>query len=304
MATKKSRRSTRKPGQSHGPRESLTYSGPDVQWIIQKNIIQFVSAVSSLRRVQPPDWSSQMGRRFPEFCILRAACRVSVRVSRVTGNDRVASYQAAIDSVAGRHYADWPFMVEVLNKWLEMNQDFVRDPLGHAASNPSPAPAPGIGNDHSAISTIQATPVQFITSTVPTTVRLLTQSPPPGADDMDLPPSSDAPEHIPDPSPVASETGSDDPLSSLNERQDISAPIQKIFPLSWIGAFSLLALPGAGYVSRNLSSASCGWLTTLEPSTQQIPSSPETGRFGFAIFSRFCEGCWNILRKPFASMSG
>lgn len=77
-----------------------------------------------------------MGRRFPEFCILQATCRVNGKASSsATGDARVASYQAAINSVAARYYADRPFMVEVLNKWLETNQDFIRNPVGYAASN-------------------------------------------------------------------------------------------------------------------------------------------------------------------------
>lgn len=208
-------------------------SRTDFQLIIQDNLIKFVSAVLAIGSsyCDPP---SQMGRRFPEFCILRAACRVSLKASSsATGDARVASYQAAIDSVAVRYYADWPFMVEVLNKWLEMNQDFVRDPLGHVASNSLPTPTSAVEKDHPAISTIQATPVL-------TSDRALAQIPCPSGDSSSLllTREPDVPEHVTDSTPVASTSGTEpndmgDPPSSPNGGRDVSVPIHKPLLPSW-----------------------------------------------------------------------
>lgn len=161
-----------------------------------------------------------MGRRFPEFCIIQAACRVSVKASSsTTGDARVASYQAAINSVAARYYADWPFMVEVLNKWLEINQDFVRDPLGYAASNYLPAP---VLTSDCALTQILSAVVEAPSSPFPK-----------------------EPGHTADSSPPASTSGMepsdlDHSLSSPNDRRDIRVPIYKLLPLTWTISFHFL----------------------------------------------------------------
>ena len=180
-----------------------------------------------------------MGRRFPEFCILRAACRVSVKASSsTTGDARVASYQAAIDSVAARHYADWPFMVEVLNKWLEMNEDFIRDPLSYTASTSLPTPPSTTEKDRLAISMAPETPALTLAlAQIPPTVV--------GGPSLLFSGEAEVPEHVPDSSPIALTTGTepstmDDLPSSLIHRGDIRAPIHKFLPFTWTAAFRFL----------------------------------------------------------------
>jgi hypothetical protein len=258
-----------------------------------------------------------MGRRFPEFCVLRAACRVSVKASpSATGDDRVASYRAAINSVAVQHYADWPFMVEVLNKWLEMNQDFVRDPVGYVVSDPptSPAPANRMGSSTN-IPTIQDTPSQTATPAALMSGHLPTQSPPTVAEDVGLPLLCDAraPEYIADSPPATSKTGTgpndlDDPPSSLDDGRDVSVPSQNILPLSWIGAFrvipSLWNLGVGTSTSRNTPRPSRSWLAASKPPTQQMSSSPETRWFGLSFLANSYSAWRDILKKSFAFSSG
>lgn len=182
-----------------------------------------------------------MGRRFPEFSILRAACLVSAKASSsTTGDARVASYRAAIDSVAARHYSDWPFMVEVLNKWLEINRDFIRDPLGHNASPPTPPSA------HPATSTIRDTPDHVLTPAL-TSDGALTQTPFITLDRPSSSPPSEAeiPECNPDSPPVNSTSGTepgdlDDPPSPPSDRRDLRVPIINFFPFTWTISFRFL----------------------------------------------------------------
>lgn len=243
-----------------------------------------------------------MGRRFPEFCILRAACRVSVKASpSATGDNRVASYQAAINAVAARHYADWPFMVEVLNKWLEMNQDFVRDPLGYVASNSPPGPASPTPDDHlPVISTTHDTPSRTATSG-----HRITQIPSTAMDDID----ANAFEHAAGPSLAASKIGTEandlgGPPSPLNSERDVPMPIQKLLPLSWIGVLHFLPILsslGVGpLTSRNTPSSSRGWLTARVPSTHQISNSPKTCWLRLSFVADLYRGWWNVLKKTFA----
>ena len=295
MATKKSRVSTRKPRDI--PRKSSMDSRTDLRLIIQNNIIQFVRIIPSqgLQRLNI-DRLPQMGRRFPEFCTLIAACRVSVRASPfAAGDDRVASYQAAINSVAGRHYTHWPFMVEVLNKWLEMNQDFVRDPLGHATSNSSPA----TGKSHS--STTSAQDAAALTSG-----HACTHGPSTEANDVTLPLSSDAeaPKYTDDSPPAISttETKSNDfidPPSCLNNG-DVPVPVQKLVQFSWIRAFrfppSLASLGIRNLASGNAFSSSRSWTATLMP--------PTTGWVGLSFLADSYKGWWEIFKKSFAFRSG
>ena len=257
-----------------------------------------------------------MGRRFPEFCILRAACRVSVKASSsAMGDNRVASYQAAIDAVAARHYADWPFMVEVLNKWLEMNKDFVRDPIGYVASNSTPGPASPTIKDHSpAIPTIRGTPSQTATSAAMTPGHRLTQSPPTATGNVPFPLSSDtgAFEHVAGSSPAASKTRTETndpsgPPSPLNSERDVLMPTQKLLPLSWIGALRFLpplgSLGAGPLTSRNVSSSSRSWLTVPVPSTYQTSNSPKTCWLGLSSLAGLYKGWWDVLKK-FAFRSG
>ena len=250
-----------------------------------------------------------MGHRFPEFCALRAACRVSVRASSsATGDRRVASYQAAINSVAGRHYADWPFMVEVLNKWLEMNQDFVRDPLGYIAPDSSPAPA------STTITTVQSIPSEIVTSAALPPHHTITQSP--STDDNVVSPSSsdaEAPEYTAEPSPFASITGTEpndlvNPPSPLNDGREVLAPTQKIVPLSWIGAFRFptpFGKLGAGNLtSRNPFGSSWSWLVNPKSPTKQMSSSPKASWFGFSFLANSYKGWCDVLKKSFAFRSG
>lgn len=178
-----------------------------------------------------------MGRRFPEFCILQAACRVSNKASSsATGDARVASYQAAINSVGARYYSDRPFMVEVLNKWLEMNQDFVRDPLGHAASNSLPTPSSAPPKDHPTISTIRDSPDHVLAPT-PMSDRAPTQPPFTPVDNSSLSPPTEVevPERIADSSPAASTSGrqSSDLDDLPRDRPEVRTPVHRFLPLTW-----------------------------------------------------------------------
>lgn len=200
------------------------------------------------------DRSSQMGRRFPEFCIIRAACRVSVKVSpSSTGDNRVASYQAAIDAVAVQHYAHWPFMVEVLNKWLEMNQDFVRDPVGYVAPSSQPDPSAVTIGDHSfTVSTTQDALNQTTSVAVTSGHRLA----------HDLPIAS-LPESFGSAtsSSLAPSAATDVSHSPSNDECNVPVSIRRIFPLSWIGAFRLLPF----LVHRMPNSAKICWLRSFFP---------------------------------------
>jgi len=251
--------------------------------------------------------------------VLRAACRVSVKASSsALGDKRVASYQAAINSVAVQHYADWPFMVEVLNKWLEMNQDFVRDPVGYVVSDPSPSPAPPSAirmGDSADISTVQDPHSQTTTSTVLTSGHLPAQSSLTAEEDVTLPLLCDArpPECVTGSPLAASKTGAepnglDDPPSSLDDGRDVSVPSQNILSLSWIGAFrflpSLWSLGVGTLTSRNTSSPSRDWLAAPKSPTQQMFGSPETHSFGLSFLAGSCRALWDILKKSFASRSG
>ena len=192
--------------------------------------------------------SFQMGRRFPEFCIIRAACRVSVKASpSSTGDNRVASYQAAIDAVAVQHYAHWPFMVEVLNKWLEMNQDFVRDPVGYLALGSLPDPPTITVDGHSfTVSGTQDAPDQTTSVAVTSGHRLA----------HDLPTAS-----LPETFGSATNSSPGVSHSPLNDKGDVPVPIWRIFPLSWIGAFRFLPL----LVRRTPNSAITRWLRPFFP---------------------------------------
>lgn len=227
MSARRSGRSTRKP--IGMPKRPSTDSSPNVQLIIRGNLTKF------------------MGRRFPEFCTLRAVCLVNGRVSSsAAGDARVASYKAAIDSVAKKYYGDWPFMVEVLNKWLEMNKDFIRDPIGYAASNPSPTPSPARGGDHSTASTMEEAPGQPTVPVATTPARTLTQSP---SIDLDSVPLSlrgdtEGPKHTTGLPPVPSTSrvapgDLDGPLSYPIGGRDVDIPPRK-FPLSWTGTLHFL----------------------------------------------------------------
>ena len=249
-----------------------------------------------------------MGRRFPEFCIVRAACRVSVRASSsATGDDRIASYQAAINSVGVRHYVDWPFMVEVLNKWLEMNQDFVRDPVGYLASDPSPAPA--------SATRIQDTPSQTATSATLTPGHPPIQSPPAMADNVTSPLLCDggAPEYVGNSSLATSTTGTepndlDNPSPSSNDGRNVFVPIQKVWLLSWIGAFRHIPLLGGlglgTLTSRNMSTPARSWFATPKPPTQQMPNPPATRWFKFSFLASSYKGWWDTFKESFAFESG
>ena len=259
-----------------------------------------------------------MGRRFPEFCVLRAACRVSVKASSsATGDKRVASYQAAIDAVAVQHYADWPFMVEVLNKWLEMNQDFVRDPVGYVASSSPPGPASPIIKGHSpAISTIHDTPSQIATPAALTSSHQIAQNPSTATDNVpfSLSGDSEALERVASPTPAASKTGTETndlggPPSPLNSERGVPILIQKLLPLSWIGALRFLPLLGSFGVgpltSRNTSSPSRSWPTAPVPSTHQISNSTlKTCWLRLSPLVDLYKGWWDVLKKTFSFRSG
>lgn len=258
-----------------------------------------------------------MGRRFPEFCVLRAACRVSVKASpSATGDKRVASYQAAIDAVAVQHYADWPFMVEVLNKWLEMNQDFVRDPIGYVAPNPPPGPASLTINDHSpTIPTIYDTPSQISTPAALTSSHQFTQNPSTVTDNASFPLPSDSGilEHVATPFPVALKTGTETsdlggPPSPLNGERGVPIPIQNLLPLSWIGALRFLSPLrsfGVGPLTyRNTSSPSRSWPTAPVPSTHRISNSTlKTCWLRLSFLVDLYKGWWDVLKKTFAFRS-
>jgi hypothetical protein len=253
-----------------------------------------------------------MGRRFPEFCILLAACRVSLKASSsATGHDRVASYQAAINSVAKQYYEDRPFMVEVLNKWLEMNQDFVRDPVGYAASNSLPTPPSTPRKGHSTISTIQDVPDQTITSAAPTSGHPLAQITSTVADSvpLSLPSDAEAPEPITDSCPAASTSrmGSndlDDPTSSSNSGHDVPVPTHKFLPLSWAQLFRspppLWNLRVCMLPSGVASSLSSSRLAASKSPTQQISSPSETRWFSQSFLASSCKGWWDFVKKSFA----
>jgi hypothetical protein len=170
---------------------------------------------------------------------MQAACRVSLKASSsTTGDARVASYQAAINSVAARYYPDWPFMVEVLNKWLEMNQDFVRDPLGHTTSNPLLTPPSAFQKDHPTISTIRDASYIALTP-APTSDCTLTQTPSTPVDNPPLSLHSEAevPECIADSSPAVSTSDLDDlPM----DKSDVRIPIYRFLPLTWTSSFRFL----------------------------------------------------------------
>lgn len=292
MPAKKARRSTRKPRDI--PREPSVDSQPNVQLIIRDNLTKF------------------MGRRFPEFCTLRAICLVNGKVSTsATGDARVASYQAAIDFVAKRYYADWPFMVEVLNKWLEMNKDFVRDPIGYATSAPLPTPPPVPRKGFPTTPTIQETPGRSFTSVVMTSDHTLSQISHPTVEDVPLSLHGDAegPKDATDSSSATSATrvGPNDlgnPLSSSNNRRDIHVSAHKPYTLSWAGILNFLP-PflnlGIGTLpSIAPSSLFGGWFVARKPSAQRIPNPSGTRWFGLTFLMGSCKGCLGILKKPFA----
>ena len=257
-------------------------SRTDFRSIIQDNLIRFVSAVPS-HRLRPSNRAPQMGRRFPEFCVLTAACRVSVRASPfATGDARVASYQAAINSIAERHYTHWPFMVEVLNKWLEANQDFVRDPSGYVAPNPSPAPT----------STQDTASQTTATFAAVTSGHAHTHGSPMAADVASSPCDAEAPECTTGSAPAASTTGMD--------LVDLPSPL-----LSWIGFLPSLGSLGVGNLTSRIPfSSSRGWFATPKSPTQQISSSPKAGWFRpFFLADSYWEW-WDILRKSLALGSG
>ena len=247
-----------------------------------------------------------MGRRFPEFCVLKAACRVSVKASSsATGEARVASYQAAINAVAAQHYADLPLVVEVLNKWLEMNQDFVRDPVGYIARDSSPSLVSATKEDHpTTISTIQNA-----------ADRPPTQSSSTSTDGVPLPISDDsgAPECVINSPPTASTTEPelndlDDTFSSSNGRRDVPVPVQKIWPPAWIAVVRFLPFLGSLGVgnptSGNTPSPSSSWLVTPKPPARKMPDSLETPWFRLSFLASFCQGWWTILKGSFTSGNG
>ena len=258
-----------------------------------------------------------MGRRFPEFCILRAACRVSVKASpSATGDARIASYQAAIDAVATQHYADWPFMVEVLNKWLKMNRDFVRDPIGYVASDSSPSPTSATVDGHSpTMSTVQGSPSHTTTSAAPVGSPPLTQDPSTATDDVPSPLSTDAEafEYVAGSSSVASPAGTEtdglnDPPSTLNGGRGIPVPIQKISSLSSIRALrflpSLSSLGVSPLTFRSRPSPSHGWLATPESSTQQTSKSTKSRWLRLFFPASLYRGWWDVLKRSFTFRSG
>ena len=232
-----------------------------------------------------------------------------------TGDDRVTSYQAAINSVAGRHYEHWPFMVEVLNRWLEANRDFVRDPLSYAASSSSPVLVSSADKDYSSTASTEDTVSQTAASAAPTPGHPQTQSPPTAADSVTLPLSSDAeaPEYAVNPSPAVSTTCTEpsdlvDPPSRLNDEGGVPVPIRGVIPLSWIGAFRLLPSlgnVGVRYLTSMIAfSSSRSWPATLTPPAPQLPTQPKTGWFRLTILANSYKEWWDILRKSFAFRSG
>ena len=196
-----------------------------------------------------------------------------------TGDGRVASYQAAIDSVGARHYTHWPFMVEVLNKWLEANKDFVRDPLGYVAPSSSPAPAPTAGKDRSTTST-QDSASQ---ATALTSGHEHAQSSPMvvGSPTLSPPCNTEASTRTIDSPPAASDAGTESDNWANPPPSCDPIPIRKIAPFSWIDIFRFT--PPLG----NL-----GTLTT------------KTSWFGLFFLSSSYERWWDTLRKSFAFRSG
>jgi hypothetical protein len=195
-------------------------------------------------------------------------------------------------------------MVEVLNKWLEMNQDFVRDPLGYVAPDSSSVSA------SATITTLQSTPSEIATSAAPPPNHSITQSSSTD-DDVASPSSSDAeaPEYTAEPSQFSSTTGTEsngsvNPPSTLNDGREVLAPTQKIVLLSWIGAFHFPApfgkLGASSLTSRNPFGSSWGWLVTPKSPTQQMASSPKASWFGFSFLANSYKGWCDILRKSFA----
>ena len=257
-----------------------------------------------------------MGRRFPEFCTLTAVCRVSSKASpSAAGGDRVASYQAAINSVAARYYADWPFMVEVLNKWLETNQDFVRDPIGYATSNSSHTPPPAQGKDPSKISTIKATSDQIITSIATTPAPALTQisSTATGGIPPPLPIGVGSSEHLTSATPTASTCrmepkGSHNPPSPSSDEHDAPVPVDESLPFySFRVSRSLPSLwnLGLSVLSSVIPPALFGsWLVAPKPFTRQASRPSETCWFGLPLLAGSYKRWWGILKKPFALRSG
>ena len=227
-----------------------------------------------------------MGRRFPEFCTLTAACRVSVRASSsATGDGRVASYRAAIESIGRQHYTHRPFMVEVLNKWLETNQDFIRDPLSYVAPDSSPAPT------LATTTTVASTQAQDRTANQTTASATPACGPPTTAGDVALPLSRgvEVSKHTVDSSPAASTTGtepsgSDDPTSTPPSSGASSAPIPilKTIPLPWVGAFHFP--PSLGNLGVGNLTTKTGWLRLF--------------------FAGSYKGWWEIFRKTFVFRSG
>ena len=242
-----------------------------------------------------------MGRRFPEFCILRAVCLVCAKVSSSsTGDARVASYQAAINSVAKRYYADWPFMVEVLNKWLEMNQDFVRDPICYTASNSSPIPPSTTMEDNSAI---QETPHQALTLT---SNNVFIHPPPTAVDTVSLPLSPGA-EHIRDPSLATPASGTElndlgDPHRPSNDKRDLHVPFlwtgtTPFFPSLWgLGVDTLSLVVTSNFFRK--------WFVAPKSSTQRTSNSSDTRWFSLTFLTSPYKEWWDILKKPFTLRSG
>ena len=243
--------------------------------------------------------------------MLKAACRVSVKaLSSATGDARVASYQAAINAVAAQHYADLPLVVEVLNKWLEMNQDFVRDPLGYVAPGSSSSFVSATKEDHSTtISTIQDPPSQNAADCPPT------QSSSTSTDVVPLPISGDsgAPEYAVNSPPTASTTGTepndlDDTFSLSNGRRDVPVPVQKIWPPAWIAVIRFLPFLGSlgvgNSTSGNAPSPSSSWLATPKPPVRKVPGSLETPWFRLSFLASFYQGWWTILKGSFTSGNG
>ena len=199
-------------------------------------------------------------------------------------------------------------MVEVLNKWLEMNQDFVRDPIGYVAPTPPPDPVPATTQgDSPTISTTQDDPNQTSTSAFLTAGHQLTHCPSAVADDVPFPPSGngEASEGTAGLSPAALTTGTeanvmDDPPLPLNGGRDAPVPVQKISPLSWIGVPRFLSLLGGLGVnlldSENTSSPSRRWFATPGSSTRQMF---RVCRSVLSFLTSFYRGWWDTFKKSF-----
>ena len=204
-------------------------------------------------------------------------------------------------------------MVEVLNKWLEMNQDFVRDPLGYIASNPSSALASAIGKDYPTTTSTLDVTIQATTSIALIPSDAHSQRPPTATGDATPPLSGDAgaPGSTADSPLAVSTTGTEpndlvDPPSSSDDGGGTPVPLLGVAPLSWIGALRLLSSLGNLGVGKLTSviafSCSRNWSAT--PLTQQIPGPPKTGWLGLSILVNSYKGWWEIFRKPFAFRSG